>query len=127
MKLPGSYLSKREQQIMEEVFRREHVTANELVDVLPGGPSNSTVRTLLKLLEEKGHLRHEEVEGRFVYRASQPKASAAQSALEGLVSTFFKGSVGDAVAALLDERSRNLSDSELDELQALIDQARSSR
>lgn len=127
MKLPGSYLSKREQQIMEEVFRRERVTANELVEVLPGGPANSTVRTLLKLLEEKGHLQHEEVEGRFVYFAAQAKATAAQSALEGLVSTFFRGSVGDAVAALLDERSRKLSDAELDELQALIDQARSSR
>jgi predicted transcriptional regulator len=127
MKLPGGYLSKREQQIMEEIYRRERVTANELVDVLPGGPSNSTVRTLLKLLEEKGHLKHEEVDGRFVYSASQSKSTAAQSALQGLVSTFFKGSVGDAVAALLDNESMQLSDSELNDLQALIDQARRDR
>lgn len=126
MRAPGGYLSKREQQIMEEVYRHGTVTANDLMERLPGSPSNSTVRTLLKILEEKGHLTHEDKEGRYVYQAAQPKQHAAQNALMGLVSTFYQGSVSTAVAALLDDRSLNLSDEELDEIQSLIDQARKS-
>ena len=75
------YLSKREQQIMELVYEREHVTANDLVDLLPGEPSNSTVRTLLRILETKGQLFHVELEGKFVYSATTPRPSAARTAL----------------------------------------------
>ncbi len=126
MRVPGGYLSKREQQIMEEVYRHGSVTANDLMERLPGTPSNSTVRTLLKILEEKGHLIHEDRDGRYIYQAAQPKQHAAQNALKGLISTFYQGSVSTAVAALLDDRSLNLSDEELDEIQSLIDQARKS-
>jgi predicted transcriptional regulator len=125
MKQPaGSYLSKREQQIMELVYQREQLTAVEATELLPGQPSNSTVRTLLRILEEKGQLRHVEEEGKYVYRPVHPKQAAARSALEGVVQTFFKGSVSDVVATLLSEESGKLSDDELSRLQSMIDKAR---
>jgi len=124
VKQPAGYLSKREQQIMELVYQREQLTANEATELLPGSPSNSTVRTLLRILEEKGQLCHAEVEGKYVYSAAQPKQSAAKLALGGVLRTFFRGSVSDVVATLLSEESAHLSTEELDRLQGLIDQAR---
>ena len=77
---PGDYLNPREQQIMEAAFRRGRVTAADLEELLPGRPSNSTVRTLLRILESRGHLTHVEEEGRFVYLPVLPRANAARSA-----------------------------------------------
>jgi predicted transcriptional regulator len=125
MKQPaGSYLSKREQQIMELVYQRERLTAVEATELLSGKPSNSTVRTLLRILEEKGQLKHVEEDGKFVYLPVHPRQAAAKRALKGVVQTFFKGSVGDVVATLLSEEGAKLSDDELTRLQAMIDKAR---
>lgn len=125
MKQPaGSYLSKREQQIMELVYQRERLTAAEAMELLPGEPSNSTVRTLLRILEEKGSLRHVEEDGKYVYLPVRPRQAAARTALNGVVETFFKGSVSDVVAALLSEESGKLSTDELARLQQMIDKAK---
>lgn len=124
MKQPPGYLSKREQQIMELVYQREQLTANEAAELLPGSPSNSTVRTLLRILEEKGHLRHSEVQGKYVYSAAEARQAAAKNALGGIIKTFFRGSVSDVVATLLSEESGHMSPEELDRLQKLIDRAR---
>ncbi len=121
---PTNYLSKREQEIMELVYERGHLTSNEAMEHLSGEPSNSTVRTLLRILEEKGQLMHEEREGKFFYLPVVPRTSAAKQALEGVMKTFFRGSVGDVVAALLDDEHAHLSVDEIDRLQKLIDQAR---
>ena len=118
------YLSKREQQIMEIIYRQGSVTAPDLETQLPGAPANSTVRTLLRILEQKGHIRHEKQEGRQVFFATQPQDDAGKTALGNIVETFFKGSVPRTVSALLGEKDLQLSDQELDDLQALIDQAR---
>lgn len=120
---PG-YLSKREQQIMEVVFAREAVTANEVCEALPGSPSNATVRTLLRILEEKGQLTHREEGGKFVYFPAQSRQSAARQALDRIVETFFRGSVGDVVATLLREDRAKLSPEELERLQGLIEEAK---
>lgn len=122
--MPNVYLSKREQQIMEVAYERGRFTAAELVDALPGKPSNSTVRTLVRILEEKGQLRHEEQEGRYVYSPAHPRQSAARLALGGVLRTFFGGSVSDVVATLLSEEGVQVSDEELDRLQRLIETAR---
>ena len=121
---PDEYLSKREQQIMELVYELETASANDLVERLPGNPSNSTVRTLLRILENKGRLKHEGVDGKFVYSATTPRPTAARSALSGVVRTFYKGSVTDVMAALLSADGPGLTDSELDELQELIQRAK---
>jgi BlaI family penicillinase repressor len=122
-KQPG-YLSKREQQIMEVVFAREEVTAAELCDVLPGQPSNATVRSLLRILERNGHLRHREENGRFVYFPATSRHSAARHALDRLINTFFKGSVGDVVATLIRDGGDKLSAEELERLRNLIEEAK---
>jgi len=109
---------------MELVYQHEQLTAAEAMELLPGAPSNSTVRTLLRILEEKGQLHHSLLEGKFVYTAAQPKQSAARQALGGVVKTFFRGSVSDVVATLLSEEKSKISPEELDRLQGLIDQAR---
>lgn len=118
------YLSKREQQIMEAVFARERATANEIGAALPDAPSNATVRSLLRILEEKGQLVHVEEGGRFVYSPAQTRQSAARLALDRLVDTFFKGSVGDVVATLLREDRQKLTPEEIERLQGLIDEAK---
>jgi BlaI family penicillinase repressor len=120
----GQYLSKREQQIMEILYQRERLTANELMALLPGSPSNSTVRTLLRILEDKKQVKKTEEEGRYVYFAAYPRDKAAKSALSGVVDTFFRGSVTDVVATLLDDKKNRLSGDELDRLQAMIDKAK---
>ncbi len=118
------YLSPREQQIMEVIYRRERATAAEVGGALPGSPSNSTVRTLLRILEQKGHLTHDEEAGRFVYRPTRPRPSAARSALEGVLRTFFHGSVEQAFASLLSTEEARLTPQEFDRLAEMIQQAR---
>ena len=121
---PGDYLNPREQQIMEAAFRRRRITAADLEEVLPGRPSNSTVRTLLRILESRGHLTHVEEEGRFVYLPTRPRANAARSALDGVLHTFFEDSVEQAFAALLSARESRLTPDDLDRLSELIQRAR---
>ena len=109
---------------MDLVYQRGQLTSAEAMESLSGSPSNSTVRTLLRILEEKGQLAHEEREGRYVYFPVVSQVSAARLALDGVLKTFFRGSVGDVVAALLGDDKKQLTPSELDHLQELINQAR---
>ena len=99
-------------------------TAAEVLDQLADPPSYSAVRALLRVLEEKGHLRHEEEGPRYVFAPTVPRARARQSALRQILHTFFDGSTEQAVAALLDLSSAKLSDEELDRLSRMIADAR---
>src|SRR6478735_4614274 len=94
-------LSRRERQIMDILYRRGRATAAEVMRELPGEPTDSTVRTQLRVLEQKGHVRHEEQGLRYVYVPAVPRHAARKSALRHLVHTFFEGSAEKTVAALL--------------------------
>jgi predicted transcriptional regulator len=118
------YLSKRCQQIMELVYERGSVTATDLEAALPGQPSNSTVRTQLRILEDRGHLKHDEVDGRFVYSPTRPREAEATSAMQRFLKTFFDGSVEGAFATLLSAKERSLTQEELDRLSRMIEEAR---
>lgn len=117
-------LSRRERQIMDVLFKLGRGTANEILAAMPDPPSNSAVRTHLRTLLEKGHVKQEAEELRYVYRPAVRAAEARRSALQHLVDTFFGGSAGAAAAALLDERSARLSGEDLDRLTEMIERAR---
>lgn len=117
-------LSRRERQIMDILFRRGRATAAEVMEELPGEPSYSTVRTQLRVLEEKGHVRHEMDGVRFVYMPVLARQAARKSALRHLVDTFFDGSSEQAVAALLGGEGARLTDEQLDRIAAMIAKAR---
>jgi predicted transcriptional regulator len=124
MTLSHPHLSRRERQIMDVLYRKGSASAADVLESLPQPPSYSAVRALLRILEQKGHIRHEESEGRYVFMPTMPRDKAKRSAIRHLVQTFFDGSSQEAVAALLDSSASKLSDSELDRLQELIDKAR---
>lgn len=109
---------------MDILYRRGRATAAEVMADLPGEPSDSTVRTQLRVLETKGHVRHEEEGLRYVYAPALPRHAARRSALRHLVDTFFEGSAEQAVSALLGGETSRLSDEELDRIAALIRKAR---
>ena len=109
---------------MDVLYVRGEATAAQVLDGLADPPSYSTVRTLLSILEEKGHVRHVQDGPRYVYQATTPRQAAAQSALRHLVRTFFAGSPGQAMSAILDDASTRLTDEELARLSSLIDRAR---
>jgi len=123
-KEPEHALSRRERQIMDAIYARGEATAEEVREALPDPPSNSAVRALLRILEQKGHLRHVSDGIRHVYKSTRARHKAARSAIRRLVRTFFKGSAEKAVAALLEASDGKLSDEELDRLAERIDQAR---
>ena len=116
-------LTRRERQIMDVLLRRSRATAAEVMNDLPGGQSYSTIRTQLRVLEEKGFVRHEDDGVRYVYAPAVDRKLARQSALDHLVETFFEGSAGQAVAALLGGDSR-ISHEELDRIADLIADAK---
>ena len=116
-------MSRRERQIMDAIYRRGRATAAEVLADLPDPPSYSAVRAMLRLLEEKGHLRHEQDGPRYVFLPVVHRDRAQRSALTHVVRTFFNGSATDAVAALLDDGA-TLSQADLDRLAAMIDRAR---
>ena len=118
---PASDLGKRERQIMEIVYRRGRATASEVLADLPDPPTYSTVRAMLRYLEDKGHLRHEQEGPRYVYLPTAPADEVRGSAMSHVVRTFFAGSVSQAVAALLE--SKPLSRDEYERLSRLLDQA----
>jgi len=118
-------LSRRERQIMDSIYRRGKATAAEVMSDLPEAPSYSAVRTMLRLLEEKGHLRHEQDGPRYVYVPTVARENARVNALRHLVSTFFNGSAEQAMAALLEISDSDLSDEQLARLQQMIEEARS--
>lgn len=110
---------------MDLVYQRDSITAAELEEALPGRPSNSTVRTLLRILEERGHLSHREDQGRYVYSATTPRLQAARSALTDVVKTFFQGSVEQAFATLISTGDRRLGNADLERLSRLIEEVKS--
>ena len=109
---------------MDILFRRGRAPARVVQEELPGDPSSSTVRTQLRILEEKGHVRHEEEGLRYVYRPVTPRRTASRSALRHLVETFFDGSAERAVAALLGGEARQLTEPELDRIARIVSDAR---
>ena len=117
-------LSRRERQIIDVLYRRGRATAAEVMADLPGDPSYSTVRTQLRVLEAKGHVRHEDDGQRYVYSPAVPRGTVRRSALKHLVETFFDGSVEQTVAALLGADAARLSDTELERIAELIEKAR---
>ena len=124
-KITFAQLSRRERQIMDAIYTRGRATAAEVLEGLPDPPSYSAVRAMLRILEEKGALRHEYDGPRYVYIPTVPRESAQKSALRHLVSTFFGGSTAQAVAALLDDKDAKLSTQEIDRLAKLIEDAKS--
>jgi predicted transcriptional regulator len=115
-------LSRRERQIMDVIYARGQATAAEVAVALPDPPSYSAVRTHLRILEEKGHLKHHEDGPRYVFVPVVPRDRARRSALKSLVRTFFDGSAAQAAAALLDQAK--LSDEDVERLSTLIEKAR---
>ncbi len=120
--MAGDTLSRRERQIMDVLYAKGSATAADVQAALPDPPSYSAVRALLRILEEKGHARHEEQGPRYVYLPRVSRERARRSALKRLVSTFFEGSTAQAAAALID--SNTLSRDDLARLSALIEKAR---
>ena len=122
-KFTATSLSRRERQIMDILYRQGRATAGEVMEALSGNPTYSTVRTQLRVLEEKGHVRHEELGLKYVYIPAVPRTAARRSALRHLVETFFDGSAESAVAALLGGEGARLSDEELERIGELVKKA----
>ena len=120
-------LTRRERQIMDILYRRGRATAGEVLEDLPGATAYSTVRAQLRVLEEKGHVQHDEVGLRYVYEPKVPRNAVRQSALQHLVDTFFEGSTHKVVAALLGGSLSSVSDEDLDRITDLVDKARKGR
>ena len=119
-----SSLTRRERQIMDFLYRQGRATAAEVMAALPGSPTSSTVRTQLRVLEEKGHVRHEEQGLRFIYMPAVPRHAARRSALRHVVDTFFDGSAEKVVAAVLGGEGSRLTDEELSRIADLVENAR---
>ena len=117
-------LSRREREMMDIIYRREEASATEVRDAMTAPPSYSAVRATLRILVEKGLLKHREDGPRYVYRPTVPVGKARESALRGLLRTFFDDSPEKVMAALLDLSDTEVDDQELERLQSLIDKAR---
>jgi len=117
-------LSRREREIMDIIYARGQASAAEVREHLPDPPSYSAVRALLRILEEKGHLRHTQEGARYIYSPRKARAQAARAALERVINTFFENSAEKAVATLLEMKERDLSDEDLKRLGKMIEQAR---
>jgi predicted transcriptional regulator len=117
-------LTRREREIMDILHRRGRATAHEVLDELAEPPSYSAVRTFLRLLEERGHVRHEQDGPRYVYMPTVTRREAQRSALSHLVETFFDGSIEAAVATLVESSKKKLSTEELDRIAVLVAKAK---
>ena len=125
MKTPQQHeLSRRERQIVDILYAQGRASAAEVQAALPDPPSYSAVRAMLRILEEKGHVRHEQDGPRYVYVPTVARDNAKRSAMRHMLRTFFDGSAAQAISALLDDSSTKLSDAELDRLARLIEEAR---
>jgi predicted transcriptional regulator len=120
------HLSRRERQIMDVIYARGKASALEVLADLPDPPTKTAIRTLLRILEQKGHLEHEQVGQTYIYQPRRPREHAGKSALQRVLDVFFGGSLEQAVASHLSEPA-NLSDAELKQLASLIQQARKSK
>ena len=121
---PHIHLTRRERQIMDIVYQHGDATATEVQKHLPDPPGYSAVRAMLRLLEEKGHLKHRQDGPRFVYAPTIRRERARQSAARRLLETFFGGSAAQAVATLLDVSTSGMSDEELERLAEMIERTR---
>ena len=121
---PHSDLSRRERQIIDILYAHGRATAADVQAALPEPPSYSAVRAMLRILEDKGHVRHEQDGPRYVYLPTVARDNAKRSALRHMLQTFFDGSAEQAISALLDDSSARLSERELERLARMIDQAR---
>jgi predicted transcriptional regulator len=117
-------LTKRERQIVDALYRLGRATAAEIMAAVPGAPTYSTIRTQLRVLEAKGHVRHEEQGLRYVYMPTVPRSAARKSALKHVVETFFDGSSAKAVAALLGGEASRISDDELERIAEILKNTR---
>jgi predicted transcriptional regulator len=117
-------LSRRERQIIDILYTRGRATAAEVMGALPDPPSYSAVRAMLRILEEKGHVRHEQDGPRYIYLPTVGHENAKKSAMRHMLQTFFDGSASQAISALLDDHNAKLSDAELDRLAGIIAHAR---
>ena len=117
-------LSRRERQIMDILYRQGKASANDVRDAMPDAPSYSAVRAMLRVLEEKGHIKHQEEGMKYVYAPVVAAGKAKRSAVKHVLETFFEGSAEQAVAALLDVSSSRLTREELDRMAALIEKAK---
>jgi BlaI family penicillinase repressor len=116
--------SRRERQIMDVLYRKGRATVTEIMEEIPDSPGNSAMRAMLRVLEEKKHIRHEAEDLRYVYMPVVPREKARRSAVTHLVETFFDGSTEQAVATLLNVSASELKPADFDRLAALIEQAR---
>jgi predicted transcriptional regulator len=121
---PHTDLSRRERQIMDVIYRRGAATAAEITADLPDPPTSTAVRTMLRILEDKGHLTHARDGVRYVYRATLDRDKAGESVISHVVKTFFNGSAERAMATLIDRPGSDLTDAELSRLATLINKAR---
>ncbi len=119
-----SQLSRRERQIMDTIYAKGQATAMEVLKNLPDPPSYSAVRALLRILEDKGHLRHKKKGMKYVYIPIQSRRQASKSAIHRLIHTFFDGSIEKTVAALLNTSDYKLTPEELDRLSKMIQNAK---
>ena len=117
-------LSRRERQIMDIIYRKGQATVAEVMENLPDPPGYSAVRAMLKILEDKGHLRHKQQGPRYVFLPKVSREKAKRSAVKHLLQTFFDGSAASAVATLLDVSRSDLSNADLDRLNRLISKAK---
>jgi BlaI family penicillinase repressor len=120
-------LSRRERQIMDVLFARGRASGQEIQEGLADKPNYSSVRTILRVLERKGYVRHVEEKLRYVYEPTVTRETASRSALQRIIRTFFDGSAKEAVAALLDPSAFHLSEEELSELARIVDRAKRER
>jgi len=124
MALENQHLSRRERQIMDILFQRGKASAAEVREAMPDAPSYSAVRAMLRVLEEKGHVKHQEEGMKYVYAPVVAAGKAKRSAVKHVMDTFFQGSAEQIVAALLDVSSNRLTREELDRMAALIEKAK---
>ncbi len=116
-------LSRRERQIMDVIYGRTECSANDVRDGLPDPPTPTAVRTMLRILENKGHLTHRKDGRQFIYRPVRPRQQAARSAMRRVLSTFFGGSIEQAVAAYMSDPGVRLSTEEVERFRELIEKA----
>ena len=117
-------LGHRERQIMDAIYRLGSASVSDVLAVLPDPPSYSAVRKMINVLEDKGLVEHKQSGTKFIYKATRSRSSASRSAVRHLLSTFFQGSVSEAVNTMIDVQSNKLSVEELNRLEAIIEQAR---
>lgn len=123
-KSPDQDLSRRERQIMNVLFRRGKASVADIAAEIPDPPSNTAIRTLLRILETKGHVRREREGRRHLYGPRMSRTRAARAALSNVLGTFFDGSLGNAVAAHLSDPSSEIDPEELKQLRRLIAEAK---